>query len=51
MAGTKLLEQAETDALLLDDWGTHAIDSATRLDLLAIIDDRVAHKVTIITAW
>ena len=36
--------------LLLDDWGMGAIDGATRSDLLEIIDDRAAHKATIITS-
>ena len=38
------------DVLLLDDWGMGAIDSATRSDLLEIIDDRAASKATIITS-
>ena len=36
--------------LILDDWGMGAIDSGTRSDLLEIIDDRAAHKATIITS-
>ena len=35
--------------LVLDDWGTGAIDAATRADLLEIIDDRSAQRATIIT--
>ena len=48
--GKWLLQLAKTDVLLLDDWGMGAIDSATRSDLLEIIDDRAAHKATIITS-
>ena len=36
--------------LVLDDWGMGAVDNATRSDLLEIIDDRAATKVTIITS-
>jgi len=35
---------------MLDDWGTGPLDSATRSDLLEIIDDRVGHKATIYTS-
>lgn len=48
--GKWLLQLAKTDVLVLDDWGTVAIDSATRADLLEIIDDRAAHKATVITS-
>ncbi len=48
--GKWLLQLAKTDVLLLDDWGIGAIDSATRADLLEIIDDRAANKATIITS-
>lgn len=48
--GKWLAQLARTDVLLLDDWGMGAIDSATRSDLLEIIDDRAAHKATIITS-
>jgi DNA replication protein DnaC len=48
--GKWLLQLAKTDVLLLDDWGMGAIDSTTRSDLLEIIDDRAAHKATIITS-
>jgi DNA replication protein DnaC len=48
--GKCLLQLAKTDVLLLDDWGMGALDSATRSDLLEIIDDRAAHKATIITS-
>ena len=37
-----LVQLAKTDVLLLDDWGMRTIDSATRSDLLEIIDDRSA---------
>lgn len=33
---------------LIDDWGMAALDSATRSDLLEIIDDRAGSKATII---
>src|SRR5476651_1120139 len=48
--GKWLLQLAKTDVLLLDDWGIGALDSATRADLLEIIDDRAANKATIITS-
>ena len=48
--GKWLLQLANTDVLLLDDWAMGAIDSATRSDLLEIIDDRAGSKATIITA-
>jgi DNA replication protein DnaC len=48
--GKWLLQLAKTEVLLFDDWGMGAIDSATRSDLLEIIDDRAAHKATIITS-
>lgn len=48
--GKWLVQLAKTDVLLLDDWGMGAIDSTTRSDLLEIIDDRAAHKATIITS-
>lgn len=48
--GKWLLQLAKTDVLLLDDWGMGAIDSATRSDLMEIIDDRAANKATIITS-
>lgn len=44
-----LQQMAKTDVLVLDDWGTGAIDAATRADLLEIIDDRSAQRATIIT--
>ena len=48
--GKWLIQLARTDVLVLDDWGTGAIDSATRSDLLEIIDDRAANKATIISS-
>ncbi len=48
--GKWLVQLAKTDVLVLDDWGMGAIDSATRSDLLEIIDDRTANKATIITS-
>ena len=35
--------------LVLDDWGVSALDASMRADLLEIIDDRAAHKATLIT--
>lgn len=46
--GKWLLQLANIDVLLLDDWGMGSLDSATRSDLLEIIDDRAASKATII---
>jgi len=48
--GKWLIQLAKTDVLILDDWGMGAIDSMTRSDVLEIIDDRAAHKATIITS-
>jgi DNA replication protein DnaC len=48
--GKWLLQLARTDVLLLDDWGMGTIDSATRSDLLEMIDDRAGHKAAIITS-
>jgi len=48
--GKWLLHLAKTDVLLLDDWGMGSIDSATRSDLLEIIDDRAGTRATIITS-
>ena len=48
--GRWLTQLAKTDVLVLDDWGTGAIDNATRSDLLEIIDDRAPTKATIITS-
>jgi DNA replication protein DnaC len=47
--GKWLLQLAKTDVLILDDWGLTTLDAATRADLLEIVDDRAAHKATIIT--
>ncbi len=44
-----LQQLAKTDVLVLDDWGTGAIDASTRADLLEIIDDRASQRATIIT--
>jgi DNA replication protein DnaC len=48
--GKWLIQLAKTDVLLLDDWAMGSIDSATRSDLLEIIDDRTGRKATIITS-
>ena len=48
--GKWLIQLARTVVLVLDDWAMGAIDSTTRSDLLEIIDDRAAHKATIITS-
>jgi DNA replication protein DnaC len=47
--GRWLIAVAKTDLVILDDWGVAAIDAAMRSDLLEVIDDRAAHKATIIT--
>lgn len=47
--GRWLLALAKTDVLVLDDWGVSVLDASMRADLLEIIDDRAAHKATIIT--
>lgn len=44
-----LQQLAKIDVLVLDDWGTGAIDAATRADLLEIVDDRAAQRATLIT--
>ena len=41
---------ARTDVLILDDWGLATLDSATRSDLLEIIDDRAGTRPTIVTS-
>lgn len=48
--GRWLLQLAKTDVLVLDDWGMGDLDNTTRSDLLEIIDDRAAHRATIITS-
>lgn len=48
--GKWLVQLARTDVLVLDDWGMGALDAATRSDLLEIIDDRAAHRATIVTS-
>jgi DNA replication protein DnaC len=47
--GKWLIALAKTEVVILDDWGVASLDPATRSDLLEIIDDRAAHKATIIT--
>jgi DNA replication protein DnaC len=47
--GRWLQALAKTDVLVLDDWGVSALDASMRADLLEIIDDRAAHKATLIT--
>jgi DNA replication protein DnaC len=47
--GNWLIQLAKTDVVVLDDWGVTNLDPATRADLLEIVDDRAAHKATIIT--
>ena len=41
---------ARTDVLILDDWGLATLDSATRSDLLEIIDGRAGTRPTIVTS-
>ena len=47
--GKWLAQLAKTEVVILDDWAVAALDTLTRGDLLEIIDDRAAHKATIIT--
>ena len=47
--GKWLVQLARTEVLVLDDWGVASLDPNTRSDLLEIIDDRAAHKATVIT--
>lgn len=47
--GRWLQTLARTDLIVLDDWGVAALDASMRADLLEIIDDRAAHKATVIT--
>jgi DNA replication protein DnaC len=47
--GKWLVQLANTEVLILDDWGVASLDPSTRSDLLEIIDDRAAHKATVIT--
>jgi DNA replication protein DnaC len=47
--GKWLVQLAKTEVLILDDWGIASLDPAARSDLLEIIDDRAAHKATVIT--
>jgi DNA replication protein DnaC len=48
--GKWLIQLAKVDVLILDDYGMGAINSATRSDLLEIIDDRAACKATIVAS-
>jgi len=48
--GKWLLQLAKTDVLILDDWALATLDGSTRADLLEVIDDRAAHRGTIITS-
>ena len=47
--GKWLIQLAKVEVLVLDDWGVASLDPSTRSDLLEIIDDRAAHKATVIT--
>ena len=47
--GKRLVHFAKTDVVILDDWGVASLDPSTRSDLLEIIDDRTAHRATVIT--
>ena len=47
--GQWLQALAKIDVLVLDDWGVSTLDPSMRADLLEIIDDRAAHKATVIT--
>lgn len=41
---------ARVQLLILDDWGTHALNDQQRLDLLEIFEERYRRKSTLITA-
>lgn len=47
--GKWLVHLAKTDVVILDDWGVASLDPSTRSDLLENIDDRAAHRATVIT--
>jgi len=46
----RLIALAKLDALVLDDWGLHAMDPLAREDLLEVIDDRSDRRATVIAA-
>lgn len=46
----RLATLAKFDALVLDDWGLHALDVLAREDLMELIDDRAERHATIIAA-
>ena len=47
----RLLDRiAKIDVLILDDWGIAPIESASRQDLLEVIDDRTGQRATIVTS-
>jgi DNA replication protein DnaC len=41
---------ANTDLLLLDDWGLMGLDAEARRDLLELLDDRHGRRATLITS-
>lgn len=41
---------ANTDLLMLDDWGLMGVDAEARLDLLELLDDRHGRRATLITS-
>ena len=47
--GKWLIQPAKTEVLVLDDWRMAGIDAQSRADLMEIIDDLSASKVTIFT--
>lgn len=41
---------ARIDVLVLDDWGLHALNDASRRDLLEILEDRYGRRSTVVTS-
>ncbi len=41
---------AKTDLIVLDDWGLNTLDATARRDLLELLDDRHAHRSTLVTS-
>lgn len=41
---------ARVDVLVLDDWGLHALNDASRRDLLEILEDRYGRRSTVVTS-
>ena len=48
--GKVLAGVARVDVLVLDDWGLHALNDASRRDLLEILEDRYGRRSTVVTS-